>query len=205
MLKKTILITLVTGGWFALVAQFILLINAQTAPLSELVIKYFSYFTLLSNILVAVSSTAMLFFPDQNIGKWCSKPQVSTALAVYIIVVGLVYNIVLRSLWSPQGLQKTVDELLHTVLPVLFVLYWFYFISKSSLQYNQFWSMLLFPLAYTVYTMIRGAFTRFYPYPFLDVNAQGWPATLVSIFVLAAFFIGLSLLMILIGKKFNRL
>lgn len=203
-LQTIILITLATGEWFALIAQFILLIKTRSAPLGELIIRFFSYFTLLSNLLIAVSSTTILFFPNRRPGRWFSKPQVATALSVYIIIVGLVYNIVLRPLWDPQGLQKTVDELLHTVLPILFIVYWACFVPKKELQYSSFPGMLVFPIVYIIYTMIRGAFTTFYPYPFLDVTQQGWPATLVSIVLLSAFFIGLSLFMIFIAKKITR-
>lgn len=203
-LQTIILITLATGEWFALIAQFILLMQTKSAPRGELIIRFFSYFTLLSNLLIAVSSTTILFFPNRRPGRWFLKPQVATALSVYIIIVGLVYNIVLRPLWDPKGLQKTVDELLHTLLPILFILYWTWFVPKKELQYSSFPGMLVFPIVYIIYTMVRGAATDFYPYPFLDVTQQGWPATLVSIVLLSAFFIGLSLLMIFIGKKIAR-
>jgi hypothetical protein len=64
-----------------------------------------------------------------------SKPSVTTAIAVYIFIIGLVYNIILRNLWQPQGSQKIADELLHVAVPLLYVLYWLIFAKKNPLQW----------------------------------------------------------------------
>lgn len=48
-----------------------------------------------------------------------------TAITVFILIVGSVYQIVLRSIWEPTGLQFIVDELLHTVIPLYMLGYWF--------------------------------------------------------------------------------
>jgi len=180
-------------GWFALIAQFYILINSGAAPVPELVIRFFSYFTILSNLLVAIGCTVLLVRPV--------KPGTLTALTVYILIVGLVYNVILRFLWQPQGLQWVVDELLHTVVPVLFFIYWFVFVSKNKLAWNSFWPWLIYPLVYIVYTFIRGAFSGFYPYPFLDVSAIGYGTALINAAGVAVLFIGMSLLLIWISRK----
>jgi hypothetical protein len=38
----------------------------------------------------------------------------------------------------------------------------------------------LWPLAYFVYAMLRGAATGFYPYPFIDVDRLGYAQVLVN-------------------------
>ncbi|SIO07756.1 Pr6Pr family membrane protein [Chitinophaga niabensis] len=180
-------------GWFALIAQFYILINSEAAPLPELVIRFFSFFTILTNLLVAVCSSVLLARPV--------KPATVTALTVYILIVGLVYNVVLRFLWQPQGLQWVVDELLHTIVPVLFFIYWFMFVAKNKLAWNSFWPWLIFPLVYILYTFIRGSFSGFYPYPFLDVPAIGFNAALINAVGVAVLFIAISLLLIGISRK----
>ncbi|RFS21341.1 hypothetical protein DVR12_15680 [Chitinophaga silvatica] len=203
-LQQIILIILSFGGWFALIAQFVIMMGNKEVPTYELVIRFFSFFTILTNILLAINSTTLLLIPKSGIGKWFAKPQVATALTVYILIVSLVYNIVLRSLWHPIGLQKIVDELLHTVLPILFVLYWIYFVPKNTLCYKYLWSFLLYPLGYIIYVLIRGTISGFYPYPFLNVVDQGWNATIVAIIVLAFVFILFSLIFLAIAKQLTK-
>src|SRR5687767_3103138 len=114
-IQRLILILLAVCGWFALGAQMKLNIGSKLAPLPEIIIRYFSYFTLLTNLMVALICTTLLITPESSIGKFASRYTTLTAVTTYILIVGIVYNIILRPLWNPQGLQKPVDELLHTV------------------------------------------------------------------------------------------
>ena len=124
-LQKTFLIILAVCGWFALIAQFYLIMVNRVASIPETIIRYFSFFTILTNLIVAVCCTVILLKPSSSTGKFFSRPTILTAIVVYITVVGIVYNTVLRFLWNPQGLQLIVDELLHSVIPLLFIILWF--------------------------------------------------------------------------------
>lgn len=109
--------------WSAVVVQLYLFIVNRATPISEVIIRFFSYFTILSNILVALCFTILLLKQESGCGRFFSEPKILTAITTYIGVVGIVYNIVLRSLWAPEGLQMVVDESLHLVIPVLVVLF----------------------------------------------------------------------------------
>jgi hypothetical protein len=171
---KTVLITIITlVVWFALILQlYLLIVNAPDNDMTtlEAVGRFFLFFTILTNILVAVSLSMILLSSRPAAGRFFAKPSVITAVAVYIFIVGLVYNIVLRSVWHPQGLQKLADELLHVAVPLLFIIYWLLFAPKNSLQWMHAFRWLIFPAVYLVYAMIRGGIEGFYPYPFLDAN-----------------------------------
>lgn len=107
------------------------------------------------------------------------------ALTSFILVVGSVYQFVLRDLWAPTGLQMVVDELLHTIIPVLMYVYWLMFCSRVTVEWKQLSKWLLFPLGYVVFTLVRGHFSGFYPYPFLNVAELGFGSVLLnSCFVL---------------------
>lgn len=97
-------------AWFAIVGQLYLNIENRVMSLPQTIIKFASYFTILTNILVAICFTYVAFKPNSKWGKFFSRPQVASAITVYIFVVGLVYNTVLRWQWSPQGLQLIVDN-----------------------------------------------------------------------------------------------
>ncbi len=187
-------------GWFALVAQFHINITSGAATPAELLIRYFSYFTILTNLLVAVCCTCIAINPEKGWGSFFSKVQTLTAITVYILVVGIVYNIILRFLWQPKGLQKLVDELLHSAIPALFLLYWLLFVNKQTMQWKQVFPWLAYPLVYLLFILIRGSFSGFYPYPFVNVGDLGMNKVLLNSIAITILFIVTGLLLIAAGK-----
>lgn len=193
-----IIIALVT--WAALLLQFYLQIVNRTTAFSEAVIRYFSYFTILTNLLVAVSYTSLLL-KDRKSERFFKQPSVLTAVTVYILIVGFVYNLVLRSQWNPQGLQLLADNLLHTVTPLFALLYWIIYVPAKDISWKQTPAWMLYPLFYLVYVIIRGSFSNFYPYFFIDVSKLGYANAFTNaLYVTAAFFI-VALALIWIGSK----
>lgn len=191
-------------GWFALASQLYLIIQNRVVSVSETIVRYFSFFTILTNLIVAVCVTILLLKPSGKWGSWFSRPTTLTAITVYITIVGVVYNAILRFLWKPQGLQYLTDELLHTIIPLMFILYWFLFVSKKGLQYKQFMPWLIYPLLYVIYTAIHGAVTGYYPYPFINVTQLGYGKVLINTGGLLLAFSVLSLFLIAITKYRNR-
>jgi hypothetical protein len=187
-------------GWFALIGQFYLILQNKQASTAETIVRYFSFFTILTNLLVAICVTVLLVAPSLKWGVFFSKATTLTAITVYITIVGLVYNAILRFLWQPKGLQYAVDELLHTVIPLLFIFLWRMWVPRSGLKYKNVWTWLIYPLIYVIYTVIRGAITGYYPYPFIDVTKLGYGIVLVNTVGLLAAFLGLSLLLVASGK-----
>lgn len=177
-------------AWFALALQLYLMLNrAPSIGLSttNAVINFFSYFTILSNLLVAKSLTSSLLLPSSLLGNFFSKVSVQSSIAVYIFIVGLVYNLVLRSLWNPEGWQLLADNLLHVAVPLLYVLFWLIFTPKKVLRWKNIFPWLIFPAVYLVYSLLRGAATGWYPYPFINADKLGYGKTAVnSLLVLVA-------------------
>ncbi len=91
-----------------------------------------------------------------------ARPGTLTALTTFILIVGVVYQVVLRQTWSPVGLQRLVDELLHTVIPPLVLLYWVLFAGRREASWRACGPWLLYPLAYLALVLIRGAWSGFY-------------------------------------------
>lgn len=203
-IKKTMQIIGALIAWFAVIFQFYLIIINRTVSLPETIIRFFSFFTILTNIIVAICFTSLGFKSASFWKNFFSKQETQAAIAVYIFIVGLVYNIILRGIWQPQGLQRIVDEGLHVIVPVFYIFYWFIFSPKNSLQWKNAFAWLIYPFLYLAYTLIRGAFVHYYPYPFVDVNELGINKVLVNSGVLFVFFFLLSLLFIWIGKLMSR-
>ena len=83
-------------GWIALILQLYLIIINRTASIPETLLRYFGFFTILTNILVAVSLTMVYLKGISENGHFLTRPKTLTATAVYITIVGLVYNVILR-------------------------------------------------------------------------------------------------------------
>jgi hypothetical protein len=191
-------------GWLAVILQLYLILVNRVASVPETIIRFFSFFTILTNILVAFCFTVLWLKSKSDWGMFFARPSTLTAITVYITIVGLVYNAVLRFLWKPEGLQMVVDELLHSVIPVLFIVFWMIFVPKRELRWKDTLQWLLYPLAYIIYIIIRGALSDFYPYPFIDVIKLGYSHALRNTFGLLIAFLALSLLLVAIGKITSR-
>lgn len=165
--------TIAAAGWTGLALQFYLsTTNGRDATFFLNAFRYFSYFTILTNLFVALIVTAPLL--PERLGRWLQGPQVKAAGATYIAMVALVYWLLLRSHWIPQGLQAIADLLLHAAIPGLYVFYWLAFVEKGSLSWRSARAWLVYPLAYFAFVLARGALVDAYPYPFVDVNQLGY-------------------------------
>lgn len=197
-MKKTLALLFALTGWFAVVTQYVLMLQNNETSLAETTIRFFSFFTILSNILVAG------YFTSQVLQKKENRPGFLTAVTLYITVVGLVYNIVLRSIWTPTGIQKLVDELLHSVIPVVTIIYWAMYEKKSAVQWKQIPGWLVYPAVYFIYIIVRGNFSGFYPYPFVNVTELGIARVFMNAGILVLVFAGLAALFTGVGKLFGK-
>ena len=164
-------------AWLALTIQFTLTLKTLSSTgfsTLKTLTNFFSYFTILSNLLVAISLTAVLVTPSSKTGSFFSKATVQSAIAVYIFIVGLVYNLVLRSVWNPKGWQLVGDNLLHVAVPLLYVIYWFLYTPKKILQKKDILPWLIFPALYLTWSLLRGRVADWYPYPFIHAGSLSY-------------------------------
>ena len=197
---KLLLIILCILGWFALTGQFYLIIKNRTTSVPETIIRFFSYFTILTNILVAVCSTVLLLNAKKGSNNFFSKSGTITAIAINIAIVGIIYNIILRALWKFEEFQWMVNEILHLIIPLLFIILWLVFIPKGKLPLKSVLAWLLYPLVYLVFILIRGNFSSFYPYPFIDVNNIGYKKTFINSTGMLLAFLAISFLFVALNR-----
>jgi hypothetical protein len=187
-------------GWFAVIAQYFIMVGNRQTSLAETTIHFFSFFTILTNTLVAIYFTCVALYKNKEI-KILNKPGTLSAITIYILMVGLVYQFALRQLWHPEGLQRIVDELLHSIIPILVLVFWYLYERVQSINYMQIFNWTLYPLIYLVYVLVRGSFTNLYPYPFVNVVTIGINNVLINAGVLVVIFLLMSLLIVFIGKR----
>jgi hypothetical protein len=200
---RTYIFLMALVGWFALVLQFPLSIATSRAngmSMTGAIVTYFSFFTILTNVLVVVGLTFVLGMPHSRANRFFSCPQVIAGITVSIAMVGLGYSLLLRHLWAPEGLQKIADIVLHDLVPVLYVAYWLIFVPKRALQWKSVLVWLTYPLAYLGFVLLRGALISRYPYHFIDVDALGYPRVFFNAAMLLSAFIAVGLVVVTIGR-----
>ncbi|MDQ0979307.1 Pr6Pr family membrane protein [Pseudomonas synxantha] len=195
------------AGWVGLAIQQYLIFYSRWAIDASLLgglISFFSFFTVLTNTLAVVVLSYAGTKRDSAIKRFFLAPVVSSAIAVSIIVVNLAYNLLLRHLWSPEGFQFIADELLHDVMPLLFVIYWWRCVPKGQLRFRHIGAWVIYPLVYFGYVLLRGDLLGQYQYPFIDVLTLGYPQVFVNAGGLLAGFVLVALVVVGLDKRLGR-
>jgi len=183
-----------TMAWLALAAQTDITVHRMLArglSVFDGIERLSSYLTNLTVFTVALCFSFVAALGRSPFGRFFRKPTVVTAVVVYIVFVGLAYNLLLRHLWTPVGYRAVLNECLHTILPVLSATYWVLFVPRFHLTLRQCLLWLIYPLAYLCITLWRGSTSDFYPYPFIDVGELGYPHVLLNATLLVLAFVTL--------------
>ena len=188
-LKKGFTYTIIIAGLFGLVLQFALMLQTRQAALPEAIIRFFSFFTIISNGMVVLYFIGSLLPKQKKWYDFVNKNEVATAVSIYIIVVGVVYQTVLKKPIPLEGWHRVADDILHLYIPLLMLLYWIIFISTKKIDVRTIPYWLIYPALYLVYTLIRGSIVNFYPYPFVAVNILGYSRVLFNSGMLVVFFL----------------
>ncbi|MBE9584858.1 Pr6Pr family membrane protein [Mucilaginibacter sp. JRF] len=194
--KKVFALVTAAFAWAAVIVQYCIG-NAS-------VVNFLSYFTILCNLLVAVCLTFSTLMPGRRVGKLFSGLSAQSAIAVYVFIVGLVYNTVLRGIWAPTGMAWLVDNTLHVVVPVLYLLYWALYRPHGALQWQSGFYWAVFPLLYLVYSLVHGAMVHWYPYPFIDADKLAYTRVFINAVVVTSAFVITGLIIVLITRSGKR-
>ena len=200
------------AGIVILVALIIAFVNQMVEPEIESyvgrVVRYFSYFTEYSNILVMLWFLNKSFFNERI--KFLNKESVRGALTLYIIVAGIVFFLVLNKAWNQEGIAKLQSYILHGFAPITFILDWIIFDEKGNYKYKDIKLWIVFPIVYLFVALFIGKIIGVYPYPFLDLNKISILEFLNYLVYLVIAFIGLALIIVTVGiyihnRKFNKI
>lgn len=167
----------------------------------DALLRLASYLTNLTVFLVALSFTCVTLRVRARPMRFLAGPVSLSAVTVYIVFVGLAYNVLLRHLWTPHGYRALVNESLHTVLPLLCTAYWLLFVPYFRLSRRERLAWFAYPLGYLCVTFWRGSVTDFYPYPFIDVVELGYARVLVNSALLFSAFVVLMILFTAINSR----
>jgi len=141
------------------------------------VIDNLSYFTIWSNILVAITTT-MIY---RNMNRSSQRLKVLRLSSLMMIsVTMLVYILILAPDANPQSWNIYTDLLLHYITPPVTILVWLFFGPRKWISWKIIFSSLLIPITYILYTFARGAVIGKYPYGFINVVELGYVGAIVG-------------------------
>jgi len=155
-------------------------------------IRFLSYFTILTNMLVAASAFA-LALGRGRLAEMAERSSWRTATTLHILVVALIYHLLLRHITLPGAIGWTANMLVHQLVPAGWLVCWLAFPPHGGIHRMAPWRWLLYPLLFVAWTLIHGALGGWYPYPFMDVAALGYPAVIANI-------LGIGLLFLVLGQ-----
>lgn len=199
-LKRTAAALLALLGWATLLRQFYLSMMASgVVGISqwEGVVRFFSYFTVQTNILAALVLTAFAIKTGPE--EWLVHPFVRSAVATYIVMVGIIYNTVLRPLEPLQNVMSFTNIVMHYVMPVAYLLFWLTCVRKAGLRWYDPLLWLIYPLFYLGFVLARGKMSGFYPYPFIDAKTLGYAGVTANTAGLLVVCAAIGMCLVLIG------
>lgn len=154
------------------------------ASLSGRLLRVASFFTIQSNVLVAVTSGYLAHRPDRDGRIW--RVARLDAL-VGITVTGIVYSTVLARIHEPSGWEQTsTNAVFHYIAPILAVAGWVLFGPRPRINRTTILWSLLWPVLWFGYTLLHGAVSEWYPYPFVSVTNHGYGRVLLNALAVTA-------------------
>ncbi len=165
----------------------------------ERILDWITYFTILSNIVVAVSVSLLVARPSlvtrrDAVGSLWRTLRLDGVLM--IVITGAVYNLLLAE-GGKTGWDQVSNTLLHVATPLLTLLVWIIVGPRGLISPRIIGLALVLPVAWAAFALIRGSAVGAYPYPFLDVSANGLASVLVFIAVIMV--VAVALAFVLLG------
>jgi len=180
----------------ALLATIVAQIADELAHGVLLADRYFVYFTIQTALIDVVVLLAGGWWARRRPRDTVLLTTVAMCTVGYAVVTTVVYNALLRGIVVEGYVPPDwMNEVLHVVIPTLLIVDWIVAPGRARLRWRAAWWVLVYPLAWILLTMIRGAIDGWYPYPFLEPDGpNGIPGVVAYIAGLALAMLGLAFL-----------
>ncbi|MFE2994623.1 Pr6Pr family membrane protein [Nocardia sp. NPDC059246] len=146
-------------------------------------LNFFSYFTIQSNILgIIVLLVGGLRDPAGR--RW---QVLRGAATLYLAITFVIYAVLLADI-DVQLTERWINDTLHRVIPIVLIADWLLVAAGLKPTIRLILGWLAYPLAYGAYTLLRGPFADWYPYPFIDPRDQGYAQLSGGLVIMAVIF-----------------
>lgn len=158
--------------------------ESEAVSLSTRFVRFFSYFTIQSNLLVLASAVTLALNPERDGPVW---RVLRLDALIGIAITGVVFVTVLSSQVQHSGWATVTNAGFHYFAPVWALLGWALFGPRPRITWRTVAWAFVWPTLWIGYTLAHGAASNWYPYPFLNVAKLGFGTVLRNlIFVVIA-------------------
>lgn len=145
-------------------------------------VNFFSFFTIQSNLLASAVLLKLALFPKHMSHRFTL---VRGGATLYMTMTGIMYALLLSGL--DASLQTTlpwVNSVLHYLLPAYMLVDWLIDRpGRLSFKVTRWW--LAYPILYLLYSLVRGHFVSWYPYPFINPTSKGYIQVVINCLIIA--------------------
>lgn len=142
----------------------------SNAPLGQRLFEFFSYFTVESNIFVGIAAVTLAVRPDRD-GAFFRVLRIGSMFGITVTLI--LYHFILAPLAAFSGIAAVSNIGLHYVVPGFAIIGWVLFGPHPRITWKALLLAGIWPLAFIVLTVVQGAITGFYPYPFVNITKIG--------------------------------
>jgi len=167
--------------------------------------NFFSFFTIESNTF-AVAVFLLSAFAVTGSRKGRLVEILRGASTLYMVTVLIVFDVLLANLDASLLTAVPWDNtVLHYIIPFAALVDWVMDPPKQRIAFKSTLIWLVFPLLYVAYSLVRGSYVGWYPYPFLDPATHGYGGVaIVSVGIVVLVLVLAWLLTRLPMRKRNR-
>jgi len=169
---------------------------------TDRVLNVFAYFTIQSNLILGATVLMLALQPDRWQDTLFNTLRLNGVLC--IAVTGIVYHLVLAGQDELSGWAAVANFVLHTATPILGVAGWLLFGPRGRTDPRIVAWSIVYPLLWLVFTLVRGEFVGFYPYPFVNVDEHGYARVLLNCLLVAVLFLALAAGASFLDRRLHR-
>jgi len=163
--------------------------------------EYFAYFTIQSSMIAAVTLAVAGWWRLGGYPETLLLARVRLSVVCYSSVTAIVYNALLRGLppaAADAGYHWPVipNEILHVWAPLLIALDFVITASSARLRWRSVFAVLLYPVAWILFSVVRGLATNWWPYWFLNPTEPGGVVGMLN------YVVGIAVFMLILGYSY---
>lgn len=170
----------------------------------------FTYYTILSNVLVVCFTGVLLYKMYQDYDYAMTSTtllRLKGAVTIAILLTFLVYHFMLAPLATPEKYYRLDNFLVHYIVPIAFFLDWILFDKRGVYEKLDALYWCVIPFVYSIFALIKGYVFQIeipgqvnspYPYFFLNVDKFGFSGVFAYMFGILAFYLVLGFLLYII-------
>lgn len=143
-----------------------------------------SYFTIWSNVVVAISATLLLQRPLRDT---ITRRVLRLDALLMITITAIVYQVLIAPSIDVEGWSLLTDPILHIVTPLLTVVVWVVWGPRGWISARLVPLALIVPLAWIAWMLLRGTVVDAYPYGFANVTELGYSSVSVTLVAILVF------------------